>query len=357
MKASNEVLADLSGEISELLRIRDELFPVRNPQNTQALLEAQVRYLDALQERTQTPWQPDNVLVENADFGDRPLFICGYMKSGTTLLTCLLDSHPELVVLPGDSHFMHLAHQFDCRTREEWIRYWVWRFVNPTGQRPFWLLGGNDRYIEVWRYLSYWFDQLCREGVAGLLQTAPYSYYCANAKRPSRPKLWVEKTPRNERDVQQIRQLFPEARFIHIVRDPLQNLASLKKLAGFRGGRWRTVRTAFSLWRSFLLGLQHRRRLGANRYLFVSYDKLVTHPEETMHQVAQFLHVKWQPSLLTPTVNGLPMRANSMFKDRQVTGVITEKSTKGWAGDLSIYEKMMVILLLFPLRFIQRRMI
>ncbi|MEJ2750553.1 MAG: hypothetical protein P8183_22010, partial [Anaerolineae bacterium] len=75
MKASNEVLADLSGEISELLRIRDELFPVRNPQNTQALLEAQVRYLDALQERTQTPWQPDNVLVENADFGVRPLFI------------------------------------------------------------------------------------------------------------------------------------------------------------------------------------------------------------------------------------------------------------------------------------------
>ena len=32
-------------------------------------------------------------------------FICGHPKSGTSLLLTLLDSHPQLVVYPEESHF------------------------------------------------------------------------------------------------------------------------------------------------------------------------------------------------------------------------------------------------------------
>lgn len=36
---------------------------------------------------------------------DRPIFICGHPKSGTSLLRNLLDFHPQLVVYPEESRF------------------------------------------------------------------------------------------------------------------------------------------------------------------------------------------------------------------------------------------------------------
>ena len=52
-------------------------------------------------------WQPEPDLIEQAkQLINSPLFICGTMKSGSTMLVELLDSHPNLVVLPGDTHFI-----------------------------------------------------------------------------------------------------------------------------------------------------------------------------------------------------------------------------------------------------------
>ena len=39
---------------------------------------------------------------------EKATFICGHRKAGTTLLLCLLDNHPELLVYPPDSAFFYL---------------------------------------------------------------------------------------------------------------------------------------------------------------------------------------------------------------------------------------------------------
>ena len=36
---------------------------------------------------------------------DRPVFICGHPKAGTSLLRAVLDSHPQLVVYPEETNF------------------------------------------------------------------------------------------------------------------------------------------------------------------------------------------------------------------------------------------------------------
>ena len=40
---------------------------------------------------------------------DRPVFICGHPKSGTSLLRNLLDSHSELVVYPEETWYTYVA--------------------------------------------------------------------------------------------------------------------------------------------------------------------------------------------------------------------------------------------------------
>lgn len=76
---------------------------------------------------------PADVDVRLAAFADRPVFLCGCMKAGTTLLTQLLDDHPQLMVMPGDSHLTDFIEQ---REYEPLARHWLGRLVSPTGKTP-----------------------------------------------------------------------------------------------------------------------------------------------------------------------------------------------------------------------------
>src|SRR5947207_3180807 len=68
--------------------------------------------------------------MENLRFDERACFIAGAAKSGTTLLVSLLDSHPELLVMPQDTAYFPTVltkyrnrgrqAQFDYLTKESW---------------------------------------------------------------------------------------------------------------------------------------------------------------------------------------------------------------------------------------------
>jgi hypothetical protein len=47
--------------------------------------------------------------MENLPFDQRACFVAGQAKSGTTLLAALLDSHPELLVLPQETAYFRLS--------------------------------------------------------------------------------------------------------------------------------------------------------------------------------------------------------------------------------------------------------
>src|SRR6202162_3028642 len=70
--------------------------------------------------------------MENLPFDQRACFIAGQAKSGTTLLAALLDSHPELLVLPQETAYFPTVlrkygnadrrAQFDYLTKESFSR-------------------------------------------------------------------------------------------------------------------------------------------------------------------------------------------------------------------------------------------
>src|SRR5438876_6742524 len=70
--------------------------------------------------------------MENLLFDERACFIAGAAKSGTTLLVSLLDSHPELLVMPQDTAYFATAltkygsrgrrAQFDYLTQQSWSK-------------------------------------------------------------------------------------------------------------------------------------------------------------------------------------------------------------------------------------------
>lgn len=356
-------LGDTRHMLNQVLEQRDRLFPKREPQNTAAMREAATAYANALRGTREPNWKPDMTLVEPVkDISESAVFICGHIKSGTTLLWNLLDSHPELIVMPGDSGMIRLIDSptliyekislqdntpYTWRLKG-WDTYWVNHFINAMGQKPFWIMGGNDEpYLDFVLYLGYWLERLPPSDRSPFLAVV-WAFYCANPKRAANPKIWVEKDAGNEHRVDRILNLFPSARFIHIVRDPRPHIATLKRFTKIRERNWSVDNFAYSVRRSIETGLSNQERLGKERYHLLHYEDLVTNPEAEMKKVALFLGIAMDDILLRPTINGLPTKSNSMYKDRQVHGKILANLSDGWKSELESLEQENILAILYP---------
>lgn len=123
-----------------------------------------------------------------------PLFIVGVPRSGTTLLRVMLDSHPRLAVGP------------EC----PWIG-------GGYGHRP----SVKDLYEALTRGANGPvgnFSGIGEEDVARALGDAVAFLLQRYAERRGKAR-WVEKTPNQITEIPLLHRLFPDARYLHVVRD------------------------------------------------------------------------------------------------------------------------------------------
>ena len=311
--------------ISKLLQERAAVFPVRDSSYERLSSELQTFADGLLAEIDFENYKYDAGLIENAmRFSDSPVFICGPMKSGTTLLGHLLDSHPDLQVMPGDSHFINQLNYWDRQKFKEIASYWVHRIINPTGQEPFWFFGSNEDAFKIFlAYLNYFLRNSDKE----IFVCVVMSFHIVHTllSDPSPKKYWVEKTPHNELHAQKLSQLFPKAKFIHILRDPLNNIVSLKKLDAYLGETASAFDYARVVKKLFKYARKNLEQLGNERYLVIRYEELTRDPSAVMNRICVFLDIPYTESLLTPTENGKPAVSNSMFQKDRVKGKILNR--------------------------------
>jgi hypothetical protein len=262
-----------------------------------------------------------------------PVFVCGYYRSGTTLMAGLLQGHPDVVSLPSESRYFgqwrrRLASLPEDEMLADLHDGWIRRAVSPDGLPPFWSLGrpwedGGDRYAAFTRALfAYTAGREPGDDLLGIVAAA--------FAQGSNPRLWAEKTPTNELHVPEIVAAYQNARFVHMVRDPRATLASIK--AWNRGQHLVSVpAAAVELRKSLEAARTNVERSGADRYLIVRYESLVTEPEREMRRVASFLGLEWSDVLVTPSTT-----ANSSNAERRVQGRIhglSETASAGRIGD------------------------
>ena len=141
----------------------------------------------------------------------KPVFVGGCPRSGTTLLGAMLGGHPD-VLCPPESQFLVAslrsaltATGVDVDAAERaWSSDWrlkLWGDLSPPGPSG--------------RALT--FADLARRTV---------STYAGSVGQPD-PAIWVDHTPWNLQFAHLLLQEFPEARFLHIVRDGRAVAASL----------------------------------------------------------------------------------------------------------------------------------
>ena len=141
---------------------------------------------------------------------DRPLFIVGCVRSGTTLVRDLLRRQSN-VICPEETHYFRYGEPF--RTVGH---------ANPVS---------NSQILRKHREM----DGVSEEAFAGMLEKSHtrgelmrrHVHHMAH-ERGLQDFRWFDKTPQNIYGIALIRSEFPNARFLHLVRNPLNVVASLK---------------------------------------------------------------------------------------------------------------------------------
>ena len=261
---------------------------------------------------------------------DRPIFVVGAPRSGTTLLRYMLCSHPR-IYLPPESNF--IPRFFRHSPTSALSREQTLRIVEQIGEyRPFW---------RDWRGEPLDPGALADE----LPQLTPASLIDAIYSRYARQYgavRWGDKSPIYASYVDFLANMFPTSQIIHIIRDARDVTAS--SLDAYRGRRFFYMDPYYAArtWRERVRrGIAAGRSLPPGRYHQIRYEDLVADPERLLREVCEFLGERYHPEMATPQTEAR-RHHHSEGIHRRVRGRVTTASSGRWRRDLSTENQRLV---------------
>lgn len=104
---------------------------------------------------------------------------------------------------------------------------------------------------------------------------------------------WCDGTPDNVLHMLDLGEVFPQAKFVHIIRDGRDVARSFYRLG------WSPSTTAaLRHWhRAVTIGRAFGQKLGPKRYLEVSFDALLADPERSLRNIVDFVGEEWSVEL------------------------------------------------------------
>ena len=271
-------------------------------------------------------------------FEHRACIIAGPAKSGTTLLTSLLDGHPQLLVLPEETaYFPTVLTKYGGRPRREQFDYLTRQALAGVmfGAPPQKQLGDYSCFPT--RELRDHFESaafnpanLGRDLLVLLMES-----YAALLERPTdAARWWVEKTPANRDHLPRVFLRFPHARVLMTIRDPRALLATQIQLERNRRRRRFSIYLTLKHWRTAArVALQQLGPAADERILVVGFRRMLETPEKWMRKICAFLEVPFDPTMLRPTKVGRQWTGNSAAK--QAFDRISTEPCHRWRKELS----------------------
>lgn len=213
-----------------------------------------------------------------------PLVVLGVRRSGTTLLRVMLDRNPELAV-PDESYFVPQLARRHRGTVDPVA------FVDDLRRLPTLVEWGLDPGAVA---------QRLRPGMTtGAALAAIFETYAAERGKAR----WGDKTPLYMQFLPVLERLFPDALFVHLVRDgrdaALSFLAVPEGIMTAGWGHPRGVAGFACQWATEVRDARALgRRVGHERYLELRYEDLVAQPGRELERVCTFAGLAYDDGML-----------------------------------------------------------
>jgi hypothetical protein len=258
-----------------------------------------------------------------------PLTLISEMQgSREALLSRLFDGHPELYVHPHELVIgypeAHIWPRIDLSdTAERWFEVLFEDIVNEYNRAgykeekedketfPFVFLSSLQRKI----FLNY-VDSVPSITVRDIFNGYMTSYFGAwlnNQNYYGSKKFITVHTPRLgiiQENVESFFEVYPDGRFINVVREPKSWLALVKKSCP---GTYADVGQALGEWnKNAEVTLWNKKKYG-DCVCLIRYEDIIRQTEAVMRFLAEFLAIEFDDILLTPTFNKFPIKQDTTF--------------------------------------------
>ena len=215
---------------------------------------------------------------------NRPIFLVGCPRSGTTLLSAILHAHPRIAMPPETRFLLPAYHQR--------LEFGDLRDAGNRRRLAERLTGPGTRFADL---------GLRRDEVIDEIVAAPPTFGSAagtiwrSFARDRGKARWGEKRPAYWREMGVILRLFPNAQIIHLVRDGRSCVASLKRVHWWHSG----VAGGMAAW---TLADRELRRVGrqlpSDAYYRLRYEDVLSDPRRELAQLCNFLDEPFDEAML-----------------------------------------------------------
>jgi hypothetical protein len=186
-----------------------------------------------------------------------PIFIGGADRSGTTMLASLLQCIPESCVTPESLFKSQVKWQNDIVQYSEELK--------------------DNRKFNVWKIRP---DNITESTEARFLLALVREY-------GGDVKYWIDHTPNNLQEILRLSDMFPDARFIHIVRDGRAVTNSIMPL------EWgmNTAMASAKDWTEKLAYAFAAQSQFPSKCMMVKYEDVVEMPVQCINNILKFLDI------------------------------------------------------------------
>ncbi|TWT52641.1 Sulfotransferase domain protein [Rubripirellula amarantea] len=260
---------------------------------------------------------------------DRPVFVVGVPRSGTTVMSTLLSSSPTICIAPEIWFFNYWMQKYDFLDLSDRNSYTF--FVDQ------FLASKRFRYLELDAQPIR--DQLINSDVQSF-QSVFSTVLTHYADKFAKSRVG-EKTPGQFQSIEKIIELYPDAKIVCMVRDPYAVAAST---INSEFGSNHVLDSAIR-WKRYSRILSERSH--ENCICIVRYEDLVLQFEREIPRVATFLDIELDPAIAKTSRDGnyaVGDRGEGWAKDhfQKAFNALNPQSIDKWKTHLSLEQKRVI---------------
>ena len=234
-----------------------------------------------------------------------PLFIVGMSRSGTKLIRDILNRNPMISIPTRETKFIpYLINRFGGLSfpLDESLIVEIKAVLRES------LFVRNMRK-NGWVFCDSELDSITarsslQEVIKYLLQ------FSADKSKKEADFIWGDKSPSNLTHIGLLKSFFPDAKIIHIIRDPRDRALSAKKAWGAN------LYISCDQWRKDVVSARYEGENFESDYYEVFYEKLISNPRHETKNLCEYLGVPFRDFMLNlkSPVEGIHAEKNSETK-------------------------------------------
>jgi hypothetical protein len=254
-------------------------------------------------------------------------FVVGKERSGTTLLQVMLNAHPNIAAPPESRFIVLLYHKYGAI--KNWSEKNINNFCNNLFEegliRNHWMIDRKKLYNQL----------------LSVKDSLTYALVCKIVflqwdKSGKQITLLFDKNPVYYYFLPILKNIFPEACYVHLVRDYRANIASHQRVFKIK----RASDLAYR-WIKINELVEAAKLCTPGKYFTLKYESLVSDPENCMKEVCVFLQIPFSDKMVEDHTASLytSFKENKKERFKEVHGSlfqpINSTHINEWTGKLS----------------------